>query len=134
MKHKLYNKIGQIIGEYDDINKIYVTIRDKRKGEIFFKKNWFNGKYINMPIAIDKGILNTLIKKGCKTIKILILGVKTYSYLISFIPEGILKEGIEINYDKIKQGRNYTHFGSQIVFDGNKGIKGIGQTILNRKV
>jgi len=131
MKHQIYNKLGQIVGEYDDITKIYSTIRDKRKGEIFIKKNWFGGKYIKTPVAIDKAILDTLIKFGCKSIQILILGVSNQSYVVSFNPQWIKDNGRIINYDVIKQGRNITHFGTQIVWEMDDGlIGGSKQTLL----
>ena len=103
----------------------------KIKGEIFIKKNWFGGKYIKTPVAIDKAILDTLIKFGCKSIQILILGVSNQSYVVSFNPQWIKDNGRIINYDVIKQGRNITHFGTQIVWEMDDGlIGGSKQTLL----
>ena len=125
MKHQLYNKVGQAVGEYDDNTKTYTSLRSKLKGEIFIKKNWFDGKRIDLPIAIDEAILDRLIKFGCKTINILIIGVRERSYVVSFKPEWILHNSAKINYDKYnKQGKNITHFSDQVVFDASKGIIG----------
>lgn len=126
MKHPIHNTIRQIVGEYDDYTKTYHSVRDKSKGEIFIKKNWFEGKFISLPIAIDKAILDRLIKFKCQTIQILILGVKERSYVVSFSPKWILKNSVEIDYDKSKMARRY---GVQLVFDASKGV-GINQKTL----
>lgn len=131
MEHPLHNQIGQIVGQYDDYTKTYHSIRDKSKGEIFLKKQWFEGKYLSLPIALDAPILQKLIQIGCKTIHILIMGVRERSYMVSFSPEWILENGVEINYDRYnKQGKNITHFSNQLVFDADKGV-GINQKTLN---
>ena len=125
MEHQLYNKLGQGVGKYDDQKKAYTSIRDSKKGEIFIKKNWFDGKRLELPIAIDERILIELIQYGCMVIQILILGVKERSYLVSFKPEWIRENGVKISYDKYnRQGKNITHFGNQIVFDASKGVVG----------
>ncbi len=120
MKHQLYNKIGQAVGEYDDSTKTYISSRDKSKGEIFIKKNWFEGKRLELPIAIDTPILQKLIQMGCKTIQVLIMGVKERSYMVSFSPEWILDNSININYDSSKMNK----YGNQLVFDASKGVIG----------
>ncbi len=129
MKHQLYNKMGQAVGEYDDCTKIYNSVRSKSKGEIFIKKNWFEGKRMELPIAIDVSILNKLIQMGCEAIHILIMGVRERSYVVSFNPKWILENGVEINYDKTRQGKNITHFSNQIVWDADKGV-GVNQKTL----
>lgn len=124
MKHKLYNKLSQEVGEYDDVSKVYMSIRDSRKGEIFFKKHWFDNRYINTPIAIDVDILNKLIKGGCERIDILIIGVKEHSFIVSYQPKWIKDNGKLINYDLARQGRNVTHFNNQLVFGIEDGLIG----------
>ena len=124
MKHQLFNSMRQAVGEYDDISKVYWTQRNSKRGEIFIKKNWFGGRRLDLPIAIDRVILGRLLNVGCQTIQIMILGVKERSYVVSFSPKWILENSVDINYDKTKQGRNITHFGNQIVFDASKGVIG----------
>lgn len=121
---KFYNPLYQEVGEYNKITKIFFTTRDKRKGEIFIKKHWFEGKFIVTPIAIDKRNLKTLLKMGCKYIDVLILGVKRQSYVVRFNPGWILSNGVTINYDLVRQGRNITNFGTQVVFDLEGGVVG----------
>lgn len=109
------NARGQYCGYVD--NKIYYTRRDKSKGEIFIKKNWFYGKYIHKPIAIDKSILNMLIRNKIQKIVVTLIGDgKTRN--IEFNSDDINKEGMEICYDKRNvYGQNFTGFSKQIVFD-----------------
>lgn len=120
MEYPLYNKIGQAVGTYNEQTKIYTTIRSKLKGEIFVKKNWFDGKYVSTPIAIDSSILDNLIKRGCHRIDILIMGLKPRSFIVSFSPKWILENSVKINYDSSKMVR----WGNQLVFDMEKGIVG----------
>lgn len=118
MKYPFTNSRGQVVGEFDYNNKVYTSRRSKLKGEIFCKKNWFDGKYIELPISIDKSILDKLIQMGCEQIVIIISGLKEEPYLISVTPHYIVSNGVTINYDKRdKQGKNYTGFGEQIVFE-----------------
>jgi len=117
MKHQLYNRLGQPVGTFDDVTKVYDSVRSKSKGEIFFKKNWFEGRFIKTPVAIDVAILDKLLKNGCRTIRLLVMGVKTRSYAVSFDINHIVEKGIKINYDRYnKQGKNITHFSNQVVF------------------
>lgn len=118
----LKNPLGQIVGDYDTSTKTYTSIRNLRKGEIFVKKQLFNGKFYKVPIAIGLDILKRLLKMGCKRINILVMGVKEHSYMVSFTPEKILSEGTKINYDVVRQGKNITHFGNQIVFNLENGV------------
>lgn len=126
MKHSFFNKLGQAVGEYDDVTKVYWTQRNSKRGEIFIKKNWFEGKRIELPIALDAPILNKLLQIGCRTVQVLIIGVKEHSYAVSFSPEWILENSVKINYDDSKMAR----WGNQLVFDASKGI-GINQKTLN---
>ena len=98
MKHRFYNKIGQEVGEYDDGIRTYTSVRSLRKGEIFVRKHWFGGKFIDIPIAIDLTILNKLIEIGCKYINIIIIGLKEHSYIVSFVPKWVKENGIVINF------------------------------------
>lgn len=120
MKHPFYNPLRQQVGEYDDVTKTFYTQRNALKGQIFLYKHWFNGKYFHLATAIDARNLKKLIEIGCSTIQVLISGIKSPSYTISFSPKWILENGELINYDKSKQNR----MGSQIVFDTSKGNKG----------
>jgi len=118
------NSLGQPVGEYDTIEQIYVSDRSAKKGELFFKKHWFGGKYMSQPIAIDKSILARLVAMGCERLLIRIIGVETLSYLVVFDVMRVWKDGVLICYDKIRQGRNVTHFGTQIAFDVAWGARG----------
>jgi len=132
MKSEFRNLNGQVVGEFDSTTQIYTTIRDKRRGEIFIKKNWFGGKFMKTPIAIDKRILGKLLNKGCKTIRMIVMGLKTSSYVVLFDILWVLENSEKINYDIIKQGKNFTNFGSQLVFDLEKGLPE-KQSKLNQK-
>lgn len=125
MKHKLYNKLGQEVGEYDGSSRVYFTTRDLRKGEIFVRKHWFGGKYIDSPIAIDTFILEKLLQGGCRRVDILISGLKEHSFIVSYAPKWIKENSKSINFDRYnKQGKNITHFGNQLVFDIKEGLVG----------
>jgi len=124
MKRPISNTRGQNVGVYDDITGVYWTQRDAKKGEIFLRKHFFDGKYMEVPIAIDTAILTRLLSVGLKRIDIVIKGHRMYSYVVSFNPRDILSQGVKINYDKRnKDGQNYTGFGEQIVFDAKIGVE-----------
>ena len=109
------NARGQYCGYID--KGVYYTKRDKSKGEVFIKKNWFYGKYIHKPTAIDKSILEMLIRnKIYKIVVNLIRDGKTRN--IEFESNRIMNEGMEICYDKRNvYGQNYTGYSKQVVFD-----------------
>ena len=110
------------MGEFDTVSRTYTSVRDKSKGEIFLKKQWFNGKFYQTPVAIDLTILHRLLKMRCERIDLLILHHKERAYMVSFTPEEILSKGTEINYDKITpEGKNITNYNIQIVFDLEQG-------------
>lgn len=124
MKHKLYNKLGQPVGEYDDVTKVYWTDRDAKKGELFLKKHWFGGVYFKTGTAIDVDILNKLVEHDCRYIHIRVFNLGKRPFIVTFTPEHINKMGKSIDYDRVVQGKNITHFGTQIAFDIYKGIIG----------
>ena len=120
MEHNIFNSRNQIVGYIE--NSIYNTNRNKSKGEIFVFKQTFGDKFFEVPVAIDKSILERLIKQNVKKTRMLIINLEKSSFVVEFDNETFLKEGAEINYDKRNAyGQNYTSFGSQIVYDLRKG-------------
>ena len=115
MKHSYYNSRGQLIGEVDDVEKIYYTARNAKHGQIFLRKSVFNGVRKENAIAIDKEIIINLIKMNIKKIVVTIIGIEKMSYDITISPEMVISGGVEINYDRRKENINYTGYGSQIV-------------------
>ena len=109
------NARGQYCGYVD--KGIYYTRRDKSKGEMFIKKNWFYGKYIHKPIAIDKWIVELMLKNNVTKSVITILNDgKTRN--VEFDLNKVKEDGKDICYDKRNaEGQNYTGFRKQIVFD-----------------
>ncbi len=118
--NEIKNSRGQIIGEV--IDRVYNTSRNKSKGEIFVFKQTFGNKFFETPVAIDKAILERLIRTNVKKTRMLIINLEKSSFVVEFDNETFLREGVEINYDKRNAyGQNYTSFGSQIVYDLRKG-------------
>lgn len=124
MIYKLKNMRGQEVGEFDTETKVYSTIRDKNKNEIFIKKQWFNGKFYETPVGIDLRILNKLLKFRCKRIDILVLNLRARSFLVSFAPEDIFSKGTEICYDKFMGQKNISKYDIQVVFGLERGLVG----------
>jgi len=121
MLRPIRNKRSQICGYIDIDKRAYFTTRRKEKDEIFLKKNWFDGKYIHTPIAIDKYILGVLKKNNIGEIIVTIIGIERLSYEITFSTDWVINNGVEINFDKKnKLGQCYTGFSSQIVFEADK--------------
>jgi len=111
-----YNTRGQQVGIYDTETKTYHTKRYAERGQIFLKKNMFNGKYKERAIAIDRSILKSLIAKNCEWIVFTIIGVEKWAYSVRIKPRDIILKGVIINFDKTnKYGVNYTGFGEQYV-------------------
>ena len=122
MATNITNARGQIIGEV--IDGVYNTSRDAKRGEVFIKKQTFGDKFFETPVAIDKSILERLLKTNVKKTRMLIINLEKSSFVVEFDNETFLREGAEINYDKRNAlGQNYTMFGSQIVYDLNKGVR-----------
>ena len=120
MRSPITNSRGQICGEV--IDGIYNTSRDRSKGEIFLKKQNFAGKHFEIPVAIDKAILERLLRANVRKTRMLIINLEKNSFVVEFDNEEFLKEGAEINYDKRNAfGQNVTGFGSQIVYGLEKG-------------
>ena len=118
--NEIKNSRNQIVGYIE--NSIYNTSRNKSKGEIFVFKQTFGDKFFEVPVAIDKSILERLIKQNVKKTRMLIINLEKSSFAVEFDNETFLREGVEINYDKRNAyGQNYTSFGSQIVYDLRKG-------------
>ena len=122
MQFEVKNNRGEIIGEV--IDGVYHTQRDKLKSELFIKKQTFGDKFFQVPVAIDKDILERLIKAKVKKTRMLIINLEKRSFVVEFDNETFLREGAEINYDKRNsEGQNYTKFGVQVVWDLNKGTR-----------
>ncbi len=112
----MYNSRGQNVGIYDDDSEIYYTKRFSHKGQVFLKKNVFNGHLKERAIAIDKAILAQLLSTGCKKVVFLIIGIESAPYSVEINALEILERGVVINYDKRNaEGQNRTGFGNQFV-------------------
>lgn len=112
----IYNQRGQICGIYDTRDYTYHTKRTSSKGQIFLRKNTFNGQLKERAVAIDRNILSSLLSKGCKKVIFTILGLEKNAYSVWITPEDIATKGVKINYDKTNGlGAEYTGFGEQYV-------------------
>jgi len=100
MLKELHNSRGQEVGFFDTEEKTYHTKRYAQKGQIFLRKNFFNGEKKERAIAIDKKILGELFYQKCQKIIFLIVGINNTSYSVWIKPEEIATKGIKINYDK----------------------------------
>ena len=122
MRTEIKNTRNEIVGYIE--NNTYFTQRDKLKSEIFLRKQTFNDKFFETPVAIDKAILERLLRQKINKTRMLIINLENKSFLVEFDNEEFLREGVEINYDKRnKFGENYTKFSTQIVFDIAKGVR-----------
>ena len=96
----------------------YETVRRKEKGQIFMKKQFFDGKFINVGVAVDKALMNRLSAGKVEKVEFTIIGVERYSFRCWISISDILSKGVTIKYDKRNaQGQNYTGFSEQVVVD-----------------
>jgi len=111
-----YNSRGQIVGLYDLETQTYYTKRYMIKGQIFLRKNMFNGQFKERAIAIDRDILASLLARNCNWVIFTLIGVEKYAISVKIKPQDIVTRGVKINFDKTnKDGREYTGFGEQYV-------------------
>ena len=116
MRLNIKNSRGQIVGIYDTATQTYHTKRDVMRGQVFLKKNMFNGQRKERAIAIDRAILKQLLAQKCKKVIFTIMGVEKYAYSVFITPEDIAMKGVKINFDKKNEkGEAYTGFGEQYV-------------------
>jgi hypothetical protein len=103
MTTPIYNKRGQEVGQYNPASKIYFTIRDAKKSEIFMIP-----KYLGR-VAIDIDILKQLMRAGCEMIDMLILNYKPNAFHAKIKLIDFLNNSEEIHYDK-----KIEHFGNKV--------------------
>ena len=120
MKSIMYNSRRQEVGVLDE--GIFRCSRNANLGQIFLQKHWFGNRNIKEPIAIDKSIVEQLIKAKCHTVEFTIIGLRKESFRIKINPEKILEIGMPINFDRRKEGINFTGYSVQLVFDINDSI------------
>ena len=85
--------VGEIIFYKKEI--YYKTTRDMLRGEIFSKKNYFQGIYMPLGIAIDVAILKKLFAGDIKGIIFLIKNLETKSFcgkidLLEFMEKSVI--------------------------------------------
>ena len=109
------NPKGQDVGHIS--GESYITSRDARKGQIYLLKHYFNGKYIELPIGIQRSILDRLRdSKVIKYIDVIILGIEERSYMTRTLIEDIYKEGVLVKEDKGRSG-DMVLWGYQYIWD-----------------
>lgn len=122
MQYPITNTRGQGIGYVE--NNTYFSERSVRKNQIFLRKQYFGKKFMKKATAIDKAIIDRLLKMGVKETIITICGLEEYSFDMKFSLEWIKKNGVVINYDKRGwRGENLTGWGIQIAFDIYDGLR-----------
>ena len=104
------NPKGQDVGYVQ--NEIFYCVRNAHKNEVFKYKKYFNEIYINNAIAIQKNILDSLIKNGIRFIQATIVGIEEHSFR-KYIETRIIKErGQLMCFDK----NNPQGWGWQYIF------------------
>jgi len=101
--------VGRVIGNS------YITTRDARRGQIFLIKHNFDGKHMELPVAIQREILREIAKKGIKYVDVVISGIEAKSYITRTKVEDIINEGVLIKEDR--GNSNVTKWGWQYVWD-----------------
>jgi hypothetical protein len=84
-------------------------------------KHNFNGRHYELPIAIQKSILNRLREYKIRYVKVLIMGIEKISFWTLTEVEDIYKEGVLMKEDR--SNTNITKWGYQYVWDvAGKGL------------
>lgn len=110
------NARGQVCGIYNTDTKTYHSKRYVARGQLFLRKNKFEGQLKERAIAIDRNIISSLLKDGCEWVVFTIIGLEEKAYSVKIKLQDILTKGVKINYDKTnKDGVEYTGFGEQYV-------------------
>lgn len=107
------NPKGQEVGWVE--GRAYKTKRNARDGQIYLIKHSFAGKTFDLPIGIQKSILNRLKEKGVKFIDVLISGIEKYPYWTRTSIEDIYMDGVLIKEDR--SNTNITKWGYQYIWD-----------------
>ncbi len=109
------NPKGQEIGSWVE-RDCYCTTRKASEGQIYLYKHNFLGKYLKLPIGIQKSILDRLNASGMiKYVKVLIVPLEGRSYWTKTKIEDIYKDGVCIKEDRGKS--NITKWGFQYIWD-----------------
>ena len=123
-KFQYLNPKGQEVGLVE--NNIYKTARCNHKKEIFRHKKYFNGVYINNAVAIQKSILDDLLRKNVEWVEFTIIGIERISFR-KYIKTSLIKNhGVLMCFDK----GNSTNWGQQYVFSYDWGIDKIPEDLM----
>ncbi len=115
MNIPIKNTRGQEVGFIKDLT--YHSQRDWEKGQIFH-----NPKYTSA-IALDTDIIKQLIRHHVADIKILVVNFEQHPFFITSTLNNFLIESKKINFDRRKEGVNYTGYGEQRYMEMNKWIR-----------
>lgn len=106
------NPKGQEVGWID--GNCYKTTRSMSKDQIYRFKHHFGGKYLKLPIGIQKTILDRLKTLKIVYVDVLIIGIEERSYWTRTKVEDIYKEGVLIKEDM--GNSNITKWGFQVIW------------------
>lgn len=111
------NTRGQTIGFINELNE-YITKRDSTKGQMFL-----NPKYLGA-MAIDLDLVQDLIRRRVKLIRIKVLGFERTPFWATITPHQFIEQGDRFRYDKRNSnGQNYTGYSEQIRLPLNRFIR-----------
>ncbi len=99
---RIRNRKGQSVGTFDLKNKIYYTIRDADKGQVFLKPNRRGD------LAIDRSIAIELNRLHCRIIQMTILNFEDKPITVKIDFNKFLEKSKTICFDKKKPGAFYS--------------------------
>ncbi len=106
------NPKGQGVGYVE--GKVYKTVRNSNKNEIFRERKNFGNLYIENAVAIGKMILDDLLIKDIIWMEITIIGIEEKSFKKYIDLREVKRRGIKIKFQDV-----------QVVFDYMWGFDGM---------
>ena len=106
------NPKGQEVGYVE--GKIYKTVRDANKNEIFIHRKNFGSLHIENAVAIGKRILEDLLAKDVYWMEMTIIGIESKSFKKYIDLREVKKRGMRIRFQD-----------EQVVFDYRWGLDAI---------
>ncbi len=99
MATTIYNARGQDVGSYNNESKIYFSIRDASKNQVFIHEGHHGY------VALDSSILKKLVQMGCKEIHLLIINYDNKpTFLAKIFIDEFLSKSQKIDYDRTIDG------------------------------
>ncbi|MBU0962336.1 MAG: hypothetical protein KKD48_00360 [Nanoarchaeota archaeon] len=110
------NERNQEVGFVNDKNE-YITKRDARKHQMFLHPKYRHS------LAIDTELIDDLIKRRVSLIRIRVINFENKNFWAIIEPLKFKQLGVPIQFDRRKEGINYTGYSNQIRLELNEFIR-----------